>query len=93
MIGAQLVSIPPPGIIFAPRGRPAVLLRLHTADQRRLASPVQEAQRAPAPGDRTRIVGFAIGNEHNTFSLLFKNRRGRIFSPMLWPHHFSLLLR
>jgi hypothetical protein len=70
-----------------------VLLRLHTADQRRLASPVQEAQRAPAPGDRTRIVGFAIGNEHNTFSLLFKNRRGRIFSPMLWPHHFSLLLR
>lgn len=93
MIGAQLVSMPPPGIIFAPRGRPAVLMRLHTADQIRLASPVQEAQRAPTPDDRIRIMGFAIGNEHDTFSLLFKNCGGRIFSPMLWLHDFSLLFR
>jgi hypothetical protein len=83
--------MPPPGIIFAPRGRPAVLLRLHTADQIRLASPMQEAQHAPAPDDRTWIMGFAIGNEHTTVSLLFKYRRGRNFSLMLWPHDFSLL--
>jgi len=40
VVGAQLVGLPPPGIIFAPGRGPAVLLRLHTADYIRLASPV-----------------------------------------------------
>jgi hypothetical protein len=63
-----------------------VLLRLHTADHIRLASPVQKAQGATAPGDRTGIVGVAIGEEHNALALLCNNRRERIFSPMLGAH-------
>jgi hypothetical protein len=86
VIGAQLVGLPPPGIIFAPGRGPAVLVGLHTADHIRLASPVQEAQHATAPGDRTRIVGVAIGEEHDALALLFEDRGERIFSLMLRAH-------
>ena len=60
-IRALLRALPPPGVIFAPGRGPAVLVGLQTADHRRLASPVQEAQGPPAPGDRTRIVRFPVG--------------------------------
>ena len=64
-----------------------MLVRLQTADHIRLASLVQEAQRATAPCDRTRIMGFAIGDAHDAPFLLFENCGGRIFSAMLWPHN------
>ena len=64
-----------------------MLVRLQTADHIRLASLVQEAQGAVAPCDGARIMGFAIGEEHDTLALLFENRGGRIFSAMLWPHN------
>ena len=48
---------------------------------------VQEAQGATAPWDRARIMGFAIGEEHDALALLFENRGERIFSAMLWPHN------
>ena len=83
--------MPPPGIIFAPGCRPAVFVRLQTADYIRLASLMQEAQGAVAPCDGTRIMGFAIGEEHDALALLFENRGGRIFSAMLWPHNGLLL--
>jgi hypothetical protein len=60
-----------------------VLVRLQTADHIRLASPVQEAQRATAPCDGTGIMGFAIGEEHDALAQLCANREGRIFSAML----------
>jgi len=60
-----------------------VLVRLQTADHIRLASPVQEAQRATAPYDGTRIMGGAIGEEHDALSLLCENRGRRIFSALL----------
>ena len=44
-----------------------------------------------APGDRTQIVGFAMGNEHDVLALLFENRGGRICSALLWSHNVSLL--
>jgi hypothetical protein len=69
-----------------------VLVRLQTADHIRLASPVQEEQDAPAPDDGTRILGFAIGEEHNVLVLGFDNRGGRIFSALLWPHNGLLSL-
>jgi hypothetical protein len=63
-----------------------VRLRLHTADHIRLASPVQEEQRATAPGDRTRIVGGTISEEHDALALLCADRGERIVSPMLGAH-------
>jgi len=70
-------------------GRPCLSgCRLQT---RRLASLMQEAQGAVAPCDGTRIMGFAIGEEHDALALLFENRGGRIFSAMLWPHNGLLL--
>jgi hypothetical protein len=68
-----------------------VFVRLQTADYIRLASLMQEAQGAVAPCDGTRIMGFAIGEEHDALALLFENRGGRIFSAMLWPHNGLLL--
>ena len=58
-------------------------MRLQTADHIRLASLVQEAQRATAPHDGTRIMGVAIGEEHDALAQLCANRGGRIFSAML----------
>ena len=53
---------------------------------------MQEEQGASASYDGTRIMGFAIGEEHNVLVLGFDNRGGRIFSAMLWPHHGLLSL-
>jgi hypothetical protein len=60
-----------------------VLVRLQTADHIRLASPVQEAQRATASYDGTRIMGVAIGEEHDALAQRCANRGARIFSAML----------
>src|SRR4030095_15506817 len=40
-VGALLVSLPPPGVIFAPGGRLTMLVWLHMADHKGGASPVQ----------------------------------------------------
>jgi hypothetical protein len=48
---------------------------LHTADHRRLASPVQEEQGAPAPGHRTRIMRFTMGEQEKPVALRFLHRR------------------
>ena len=55
-----LRGTPPPGIIFAPRRTPAVLLRLHTANQIRRPSLVQEQQCTATALDGTRIMWFSI---------------------------------
>ena len=60
IIRAQLLCVPPPGVIFAPGGRSAVLVRLQTADHIRLASLVQKAQRTTAPIHRAGIMRFSI---------------------------------
>ena len=70
-VEALLVRLPPPRVIFAPRGRPPMLVWLHTADHIGLASPVQEAQGAPAPGHRARIMRFAMGEQEGSLALLF----------------------
>src|SRR5947208_9882082 len=59
-IWTLLRALPPPCVIFSPRRRPAVLVRLQTAAHRRLTSPVQEEQGATAPRDRARIVRFTV---------------------------------
>jgi hypothetical protein len=65
-----------------------VLVGLQTADHRRLASPVQEEQGPPAPGDRTRIVRFPVGKQGEAVALRFVHCRERIFlrcCPILCP--------
>jgi hypothetical protein len=65
----------PPRVIFAPGRRPAVLVRLHTADHIRLASPVQKEQGAPAPGHRARIMRFAVCQQEEPLALRCTHRR------------------
>ena len=65
-----------------------MLVGLQTADHRRLASPVQEEQGPPAPGDRTRIVRFPVGKQVEAVALRFVHCRERIFlrcCPILCP--------
>jgi len=88
-VRALLLAPPPPGGIFAPGRRPAVLLRLHTADHIRRASPVQEEQSAPTACDWARIMGFTVGKQEDAVTLLCTHHRQRIFSCML--HHNRLL--
>jgi hypothetical protein len=73
----------PPGIIFAPRRRPAVIVWLHTADQIRLPSAVHEPQFPCTPGHGTGIMWFAMGDEHHAMALLSKNNGCGIFSALL----------
>jgi hypothetical protein len=86
-VGALLVGMPPPGVIFAPGRRPTVLIWLHTADHIRLPSPVQEAEGAPAAGDWTRIMRFPVGEQEDTVALLFAYHRRGVFSSLLEAPH------
>src|SRR5689334_13166185 len=69
-------------IIFAPGRRPAMLGRLHTADHRRLAAPVQTEQGAPAPCHRARILRCARGEQEEPLALLCPYHRQRLFSAL-----------
>jgi hypothetical protein len=60
-----------------------MLVRLQTADHIRLASTVQEAQRAPAAWDRTRIMRFPMGEKEDPLALVFTHHRLGVFSG--WP--------
>ena len=60
-----------------------MLVRLQTADHKRLASPVEKEQGPPAPGDRTRIVRFPMGEQVDAVALRFLHHRQRIFSALL----------
>jgi hypothetical protein len=62
-----------------------VLVGPQTADHRRPTSPVQEAQGPSAPGDRTRIVRFPVGEQREAIALRFPHHRRRIFAARL-PH-------
>ena len=62
-----------------------MLMRLHTADHIRLASPVQEAQGPPTPSDRTWIVRFPVDKQGETMPLHFAHCWRWIFSALL-PH-------
>ena len=68
-----------------PRARAGRAGAARPADHRRLASPVEEAQGPPAPGDRTRIVRFPVGEQVDAVALRFPHHRGRIFSALLSP--------
>jgi hypothetical protein len=83
IIRAQLLCIPPPGIIFTTGGGPTVFVRLQTADHIRRASPVQKAQRATAPIHRAGIMRFPVGEQNTPILLVRVHRRQRIFSPLL----------
>ena len=65
-----------------------MLVRLHTADHIRLASPVQEEQGAPAPGHRARIMRFAMGEQEESLALLFLYYRQGMCSALLY-HYVS----
>jgi hypothetical protein len=86
-VGALLVSLPPPRVIFAPWGRPTMLVWLHTADHKGGASPVQEAEGAPAAGDRTGILRFPVGEQEAPMALRFVHHRRGIFSALLDVFH------
>ena len=60
-----------------------MLVWLHTADHIRLASPVQEAEGAPAAGDRTGILRFPVGEQEAPIALRFVHHRRGIFSAPL----------
>ncbi len=60
-----------------------MMLRLHTADHIRRASPVQEAQGARAAGDWARIMRFAVYEKEDPVALVFAHRRQGIFSVLL----------
>jgi hypothetical protein len=83
VIREALFRVSPPGVIFAPRRRAAVLLRLHTADHIRLASAVREPQFPRTSVHRTPIMRFAIGDAHDAFALVFQHRGRGIFSVLL----------
>ena len=70
-----------------------MLVGLQTADHRRLAAPVQEAQGPPAPGDRTRIVRFPVGKQGEVVAQRFAPCRGRRCSALLPPSLSSLTRR
>ena len=77
----------PPCVIFPPRRRPAVIVRLQTADHIRRASTMQEEQSATAAFDRARIMRFTVFNKEYAVSLIFAHNRLGIFSDLL--HHKS----
>jgi hypothetical protein len=52
-----------------------MLVWLHTADHIGLASPMQEAQGAPTPGHRARIMRFAMGEQESPLALRCTHRR------------------
>jgi hypothetical protein len=69
-----------------------VLVRLHTADHIRLASPVQEEQGAPAPGHRAWIMWFAMGEQEDPVALVFPHHRQGMFSALLYHYVSSMVV-
>ena len=67
-----------------------MLVWLQTADYIGLASPVQEAQRATTPRDRTGIVRFTLGEQIEVVALHFAHHRRRIFSALAAATHPGL---
>jgi hypothetical protein len=70
-----------------------MLVGLHTADHKRGASPVQEAEGAAAAGDRTGILRFPVGEQEAPIALRFVHHRRGIVAAlpyMLHPHMPSL---
>src|SRR5438094_10152618 len=64
-----------------------MLVWLHTADHIRLASPVQEAEGAPAAGDRTGILRFPVGEQEAPMALRFPHHRREVVSALLYVPH------
>jgi hypothetical protein len=64
-----------------------MLVWLHTADHIGGASPVQEAEGAPAAGDRTGILRFPVGEQEATIALRFVHHRRGLFSVLLYVLH------
>jgi hypothetical protein len=56
---------------------------LHTADHKGGASPVQEAEGAPAAGDRTGIMRFAMFQQEDPVAVRCADHRQRMFSALL----------
>ena len=56
---------------------------LHTADHKGGASPVQEAEGAPAAGDRTGSLRFPVGEQEEPVALRYADHRQRMFSALL----------
>jgi hypothetical protein len=83
VVRAQLVGLPPPGIIVAPGRGPAVLVGLHTANHRGRTSPVQKAQRASAARDWTGILRFTVCEQEDPVTLCCADHRQRILSALL----------
>jgi hypothetical protein len=89
-IGASLVGMAPPQVIFAPGRQSAVLMRLQTADHSGGASPVKEEEDAPTAGDRARIMRFAMREQEDAVPLLRAHDWQRIFSPLLEASHHCI---
>ena len=69
-----------------------MLVRLHTADHIRLASPVQKEQGAPAACHRAWIMRFAMGEQEESLALRFPYHRQGLFSVLLHAHGCLLWL-
>jgi hypothetical protein len=69
-----------------------MLVRLHTADHIRLASPVQKEQGTPAPVNWAWIMRFAMGEQEESLALLFLYYRQGLFSALLHSHGCLLWL-
>ena len=67
-----------------------MLVRLHTADHIRLASPVQEEQGARPSCHRARIVRFTVGKKHAPVALVRAHRRQGGVSPLLLTCHAGM---
>ena len=52
---------------------------LHTADHKGGALPVQEAEGAPAAGDRTGIMGFTMFQQEDSVAVHCADHRQQIF--------------
>jgi|RhiMetdeSRZDD1v2_1073273.scaffolds.fasta_scaffold360276_2 hypothetical protein len=70
-----------------------MLVGLQTAAQGRLPSPVQAEQGSPAPGDRTRIGRFPVGEQVEAVALCCAHRRRRLFSVLRPPPLASIARR
>ena len=71
-----------------------MLVRLQTADHVGLASPVQEAEGAPAAGDWTGILRVPVGEQEDPVALRFAHHRPGVVSALLEvPHPSSPSLR
>ena len=66
-----------------------MLLRLHTADHIRLASPMREPQFPRTALHGTRIMRLAMFQEEDAVAVRCADDRQRVFSALLYPHGAS----